>query len=204
MTKQAFLDTLRSKLSGLPQEELEERLGFYSEMIDDRMEEGVTQEDAVAAVGEPDEIVTQILADVPLAKLVKEKVKPKRRLRAWEIVLLIVGSPLWLSLLIAAAAILLSVYIVLWSLIISLWAIEAAFAASALASAAAAVILAVSGSTGSGIAALGAGCTCAGLAIFLFFGCKAATKGIIKLTKLLAIGTKKLFIGKEGNHEQYR
>ena len=38
MCKQDFLDELRAKLIGLPKQELEERLTFYSEMIDDRME----------------------------------------------------------------------------------------------------------------------------------------------------------------------
>ncbi len=42
MTKQEFIAELRKGLSGLPKKELEERLTFYSEMIDDRMEEGLT------------------------------------------------------------------------------------------------------------------------------------------------------------------
>lgn len=39
MTKLQFLMALHEKLSGLPREE--ERLSFYSEMIEDRMEEGL-------------------------------------------------------------------------------------------------------------------------------------------------------------------
>ena len=56
MNKQEFLDRLRKGLSGLPQAEREERLLFYSEMIDDRMEEGLTEEEAVAALGSLEEI----------------------------------------------------------------------------------------------------------------------------------------------------
>ena len=37
----------------------------------------------------------------------------------------------------------------------------------------------------------------AGLSVFLFFGCKAATKGIVLLTKAIALGIKKSFVGKE-------
>ena len=37
MRKQEFLDTLRARLSGLPKQDVEEWLGFYSEMIDDRV-----------------------------------------------------------------------------------------------------------------------------------------------------------------------
>ena len=202
MNKQEFIAELRKGLSGLPQEDIEERLNFYGEMIEDRVEEGLTEEEAVAEIGTVDEIVEQIVAQTPLTKLVKEKVKPKRKLRAWEIILLILGSPIWLSLSIAAAAILLSVYIVLWALIITLWAIEISFAACALAGAAASVMLAVYGNVYAGIAALGIGIFLAGLAIFMFFGCKAATKGILLLTKKIALGVKALFMGKGENNEK--
>ena len=39
MNKQEFLAELRKRLSGLPQADIEERIVFYSEMIDDRTEE---------------------------------------------------------------------------------------------------------------------------------------------------------------------
>ena len=38
MHKQEFLAQLRKGLSGMPQDDIEERLVFYSEMVDDRME----------------------------------------------------------------------------------------------------------------------------------------------------------------------
>ena len=69
MTKIKFLLSLHDRLSGLPQDEVEERLNFYSEMIEDRMEEGISEEEAVAAIGPIDEIAEQIIADIPLAKM---------------------------------------------------------------------------------------------------------------------------------------
>ena len=56
----------------LPQGDVEERLTFYSEMIDDRMEEGISEEEAVCEIGSVDEIVSQIIADIPFTKLVRE------------------------------------------------------------------------------------------------------------------------------------
>lgn len=202
MNKQDFLSELRARLSGLPQEDINERLDFYEEMIDDRMEEGVAEEEAVAAVGNIDEIVSQILSAYPLSKLVKEKVKPKRKLRSWEIVLLILGSPIWVSLLIAAFAVVLSLNIVLWSLIVILWVVELSFAVSALAGVAGTVVLALQGQGSLGLACLGAALLFAGLTIFLFFGCKAAAKGAIILTKKIALGIKSLFVGKGEENEQ--
>ena len=51
MNKEEFLNALRSALAGLPQEDIEERLAFYSESIDDRVEDGLTEEEAVEAIG---------------------------------------------------------------------------------------------------------------------------------------------------------
>lgn len=197
MNKQEFLTQLRKGLSGLPQEDIEERLTFYSEMIDDYIEEGLSESEAVSEIGSVNYVVTQILEDTPLTKLVKEKVKPNRVLRAWEIVLLVLGSPIWLSLLIAAFSIILAAYIVIWSVAVTLWSIEASFAACSLGGIISAVVFAFQGNGLTGLAVLSAGIFCAGLSIFLFFGCKAATKGILLLTKKMALGIKTLFVGKE-------
>ncbi|MBQ7315333.1 MAG: DUF1700 domain-containing protein [Clostridia bacterium] len=197
MRKQEFLCALKKRLSGLPKQDVEERLNFYSEMIDDRTEEGLTEEEAISDIGSVDEISAQIIAGIPLAKIATERVKPKKRLKMWEIVLLLLGSPIWLSLAIAAFAVILSLYVVLWSLIVSVWAVFASLIGCAIGGVIAGIFFALSGNGLTGIAMVGAGIVCAGLAIFLFFGCKAATKGIIHLTKKIALGIKKCFIKKE-------
>ena len=115
MNKEQFLDELRRELSGLPQEDIEERIAFYEEMIADRMDEGMSEKEAVSGIGSVEEIARQIMSEIPLTKLVKEKVRPKRSLKAWEIVLLVLGSPVWIPLAIAAVAVLLSVYAVSWA-----------------------------------------------------------------------------------------
>lgn len=197
MGKQEFLVQLRKGLSGLPQEDIEERLTFYSEMIDDRMEEGFTEEEAVVAVGSAQEIVAQVVAEIPFAKIAKERIKSRRQLRVGEIVLLALGSPIWLSLGIAVFAVILSLYISLWAVIISLWAVFASFAACSIGGVLACVDFTVGGNGASGLAMLAAGIVCAGLAIFMFYGCKAVTGGTLILTKKMAIWFKNCFIKKE-------
>lgn len=197
MNKNEFLSELRAGLAGLPQDDVEERIAFYGEMIDDRVEEGVTEEEAVGMIGSVDEIVSQIIAEIPLAKIVREKITPKRTLKAWEIVLICLGFPLWLPLLIAFGSVVFSLYVVAWSLIVSLWAIELSFVASSFAGLAAAVAYIIRGDAVSGVALIGASIFLAGLSIFTFFGCVALSKGIIRLTKKAALGIKSLFIRKE-------
>lgn len=197
MNKQEFIANLRAKLSGLPKQDVEERLVFYREMIEDRVEEGVTEEEAVSEIGSVDEIALQIIADIPLTKIAKERIKPKKRLAAWEIVLLALGSPVWLSLLIAAIAVILSLYASLWSVIVSLWTVFVALVASFLVGVAVGIVFAVTGNGFTGVAMVGAGIICAGLAIFFFFGCKAATKGTFRLTQKIALSIKKGFVKEE-------
>lgn len=197
MSKQEFLEQLRKGLYGLPQDEIEERLTFYSEMIDDRIEEGISEADAVSGIGSVNSIVSQIVAEVPLTKLVKEKITPKKKLKIWEIVLLVLGSPIWLSLLIAVFAVVLALYVSLWSLLISLWCIFGSFVVCALGGIVAGVGFAFCGNVPAGIALMGTGFACAGLSVFAFFGCKAATKGTLSLTRKIVLWTKNRFIKKE-------
>ncbi|MBR5223683.1 MAG: DUF1700 domain-containing protein [Clostridia bacterium] len=196
MTKLNFLFELRDKLSGLPKEDIEERLNFYSEMIEDRIEEGLLEEEAVAAIGTTDEIAKQIIYDTPFTKIAKEKLKPKNKPKIWEIILLVLGFPLWLPLSIAAFAVAFSLYIALWAVIISFWAVFASFIGCAVGGVISAVVFAVNGNTFTAFAILAAALICAGLSIFIFFGCKLATKGILLLTEKVIIYTKSLFVKK--------
>ena len=191
MTKQEFIAALRESLVGLPPGDVEERIDFYAEMIADRMEEGLTEPEAVAAIGAVEEIAEQIVDDYPIGKLVKKKMRPKRRLSAWEILLLALGSPIWLSLLIALFAVLLSLYVTLWAVIVAFWSVFAALIGSSLGTLAGGVYLLCTGNTPTGLVAIAAALVCAGLAIFALFGCKAATKGAARLTKSVLRAMKK-------------
>lgn len=197
MNKKEFLTQLQQGLSGLPKDDVEERVAFYAEMIDDRIDDGVSEEQAINDIGPISEVVNQIIADIPLTKLVKEKIKPARKIKAWEIVLLVLGSPLWLAFLITAFALVLTLYIVLWVLIITVWAIFVSFVVVAVFGVVAGIVFAAMINSVSGMVLIAGGIVCAGLSIFAFFGCKAATKGILKLTKKLAISIKNCFIKKE-------
>lgn len=197
MTKLKFLLLLHDKLAALPSDEVEQGLNFYSEMIEDRMEEGMTEEEAVASVGSVDEIAAQIAADIPLVKIAKKNLKPKRRLAAWEIVLIVLGSPIWISLAAAAFAVIVSIFAVFWSVIVSLWAVFASLCGVGVGLPLGGIVLAVTGDALAGVAAIGVGLASAGLAIFAFFGCLAATKGAAWLTKQTVIGIKRCFIRKE-------
>ncbi len=200
MTKIQFLLALGEKLSALPKNEIEERLNFYSEMIEDRMEEGLTEEEAVAAVGDIDEIAKGILAEYPQIKYKPAPTpeeKPKRKLAGWEIALLILGIPVWLPLISAVFVVGLSLNVSALAVIISLWSAFFTLGVSS-------VYLLVIGITYlfgakalTGVALIGGSLICAGLTVFAFYGCLALSKLIIKLTVWIFKLIKGLFTKKE-------
>ena len=194
MNKEQFLIELAAALSGLPEEDVEKSLEYYSEMIDDRVEEGLSEEEAVADLGSIAEIRAQIIKDIPMTKLIKEKVKKKRELTSLEITLLIVGSPIWLPILISAAAVVFSIYVTLWSLIVVLFAVEISFAASAFACIVVSIPSFIFLNAPTALFLLGCGLFLAGLSVLWVFVCRWGIKGIIRLTRVFV---KSLFVGKE-------
>ena len=197
MNKQEFLSELRKGLTGLPPEDIEERSLFYSEMIDDITEEGKTEEEAVESIGPVSDIVSQTVSDVPLSKIVKERIKPKRTIRAWEIILLILGFPIWFPVAVACFVLLFAFYLVLWILVLVLWILDLSFWLASIACIVLCIIYYVKGYIAAGIALTGASLFLAGISILLLFGCIKATKGTALLCKNIGKGIKSLFLRKE-------
>lgn len=197
MDKIAFLEILQKKLSCLPQSDIDKTVDYYSEMIDDRMEDGTSEEEAVASLGDIDGIVSQILADTPLPRIVGSSLRPRRALRAWEIVLLILGFPLWGPLLVTAGAVVLSVYGVIWAVIASLYAVDLSFAVCAAAGVFACAVLAADGNAGNAVFILGAALMCAGISLLLLPGFNRISKGLFGLSRRALLFVKSRFAGRE-------
>ena len=187
MTKYEFLEKLSRELSAMPRQDRARSLAYYSEMLDDYVEDGMSEEEAVRKLGSVKAVAAQILEDVPISHLVKEKVRVKRKPTAWEIVLLVLGSPVWLSLLVAAAAgvcsLLIAVFAVLISVIALIWAAGISFAAVSVAGIFLAVRMFMGGFLAQGIFFAGASLLLAGLAVLICFGSLHTTLGCVKLVK---------------------
>ena len=197
MNKEQFLAAIRARLETLPPSDVETSLDYYSEMIDDRTEDGLSEEEAVAAMGSVDDIAAQILMDTPLPTLVKARMKTARSLRVWEIILLVLGSPVWLPLLLAAGIIVLSLYLVLWAVIASLYAADLGIAVGALGGIAGFPLFLSTGVPTQAALFLSAGLICAGLAILLFLLFNQFARAAVFLSKLPIRWLKKKFTRKE-------
>ena len=70
MDKKTFLSALRTALVHLPPEAANNTVEYYSEIIDDYIESGTSEEDAVRAVGSIEQIVASI-SDEPIKPVTK-------------------------------------------------------------------------------------------------------------------------------------
>lgn len=198
MNKEQFLRELDKRLSQLPQSEREKSLAFYAELIDDMTENGMTEKEAVERLGSVQEIAEGILLDAPLTTLMKARAKRSHRLRWWEILLIVIGSVVWLPLLIAVIAVVFSVYAAIWAVIIAVFGVVLALGISALA-VPFLLLFAANVVAGPAGIAMGAGAmlVLAGLAVLFFVGAVKISKCLVKLAGAFGRWMKRLFIRKE-------
>lgn len=174
MNKDEFLNDLCHALKGLPYEEVNKTLDYYSELIDDAVEDGADEKTFIAGLEDVETIAERITDETSIRKLVAREVKGKR-FSVPAIILIIVGSPVWLSILIAVAASLLALYVSVWSVVVSFFAADVAFAASAVL-AVVAMPFVFAESVAKALFFLGTAIACAGIAILGFFGCVWSVK----------------------------
>lgn len=196
MRKDEFLAILRKNLSGLPKEEREDRVSFYSEMIDDKVADGYPEEEVVDDLGTPEQVAKEIIGDTPLRTIIKERVKPKRSLKGWEVLLLVLGFPLWFPLVLTIFILFLSGFIVVWSLMIALLAVDLGLLVGGIGSIVIGVLTVSSKGITSAAFIGGAGMAVTGLAIIFILSTKGILKGLGKLTKKMLVGTKNMVVGK--------
>lgn len=191
LTKAEFLNELRSRLGGLLDGDVADRLDFYSEIIDDKIEDGASEEDAVKSLGSINEIVSRILAETPLPRIVKKKVKSKQP-SGCATALIILGIPLWLPLLIAILSVVLAVYAVLWAVALTVFTLAIALVVSAVALLGAGVVFVLTGKVIPGLFIIGGVMVCAGLGILAVILTRYTVKGVIFIGKRIWLGIKYL------------
>ena len=187
MNKREFLRSLSASLRGMPRGERAQSLEYYGEMIQDRMEEGLSEEEAVACLGSADEIARQILEGGGAQG------KQGRRAPVWMIALIVLGSPVWLALLFAFLAVVLAAYIVAWSLIAALYAVLLGMAVCGPFGALGLVAEIVKGNFALAVLLLGGGCALLGLALLALPWLNRATVAVARASAWCAQGILRIF-----------
>ncbi len=167
MTRKEFMSGLRQELAGLPQKEIDETLRYYSEMLLDRMEEGMTEEQAVAGMEPMHVIAARVKAEV------RESTPPRPKATSFTKTLVVLGFPVWFPLLALVIGLMVVALILGWVLVLVMWALCLGLFSGGMA----ALIGQISGAYQSGLPAvgqIGLGMAAMGLSVFLFYGAKAA------------------------------
>lgn len=123
MDKRTFLDGLRTALVSLPASEIDKTVAYYEEMIDDRIEDGMSEEEAVASMEPIGVLAQRIINDTPAVNRAVRKAKQSSVPTIIWVMLAILGLPIWLPLLCLAFGLIISAFALLFGLIISLIAV---------------------------------------------------------------------------------
>ena len=123
MDKRTFLDGLRAALVSLPASEIDKTVAYYEEMIDDRIEDGMSEEEAVASMEPIGVLAQRIINDTPAVNRAVRKAKQSSVPAIIWVLLAILGLPIWLPLLCLAFGLIISAFALLFGLIISLIAV---------------------------------------------------------------------------------
>ncbi len=139
MNKQEYLNALRDALEKQSISNIDNMIEYYDEMICDRMEDGMSEEDAVNSMDSITDIVHEAVLDKSVPTLVKEKVKKSRDKAKSEgkewiwILLAVLGFPVWFPLVLTFAILLFVFFLVFWILVGTLFIIVLALGISAVA-----------------------------------------------------------------------
>lgn len=210
MNKQEYLTQLRAALACLPEGEIEESVAFYTEMIDDRVADGLTEEEATAQLDDPKTAARAIIADLPVVPRTVVRTKQRNRALYWTLVIL--GSPLWLTLLLAAGMLVLAGLLTIWCLILGLWLLAAGLLAGGPLGIGVCLWALAVGQPAYGVFELGSGLLCFGLGLFCLHGAVAASKTLMQVSRQWIAKAKApfvkvkeegaaAFVGKETVHE---
>lgn len=185
MNRTEYLGKLAAQIATLPDEEITRSLAFYSEAIDDRMEAGLSEEEAVAQLEPPAVAARTIIEELPIVP--RAVAVTRRRSETLFLTLAIIGSPIWLSLAIGVVGAAAGIYIAIWAMVFALWAIVICFAAGPLLGIGMliwdlATMGFTTGAFANGLWQFGVGLILGGLGLLLIRPTIAATRGLAGLS----------------------
>lgn len=191
MNRIEYRAALESRLAAVPSAERAKQLDYYDEMICDRMEDGMTEEEAIAMLGDIDETAREILSQYALPSPVSPPAPDKdnrggSHLWLW-ITLAILGSPIWISLLAALITVIAALVIVIWSLVISAFAIFFSAAAVGVVGIVFGIGSLFTASASYALFVIGAALAAAAIALFAVPLVKLIFRGAVYLTKSIGL-----------------
>ncbi len=195
MNKAEFLNELSFCLQHMNDSEKNKFIIYYDEMISDYVENGMTEEDAVDKIGSPKKIAEELLDDSGSVKISL----PSTGIKGLNVLLTVLGFPLWGSLLLAFILMVFSLYVIIWCVPFATGALSIGFFTTSIIGIVGSPFVMIK-SVSIGIMQLGTGIASVGISLLLGFATIDLSKKLIILTKnlnakLAALFKKKVVIG---------
>lgn len=205
MTKTVFLEKVRSGISSLSENDIKRWIDYYSEMIDDRIEDGISEEDAVAAMGSVDDVISHILRDENAEPTNINNAEPNKKdknlfdtikdfinrhvtdeNRIWVILVVVLAVPIWVPVLTSLFGAIVSVVVSLFSVVVGIYAGAVALVAAFVGCVVKGIaVLSVGALLGSAMMYFGIGFICLGIGILMFLLANLCARLIIKGIKFV-------------------
>lgn len=202
MSKKEFTDELRIRLVEAGVSPVQDLIDFYDEAINDRIESGMSEEDAVLSVESIDTIVENAKLDMPISTLVKTKIIDSHKKSkesgngvVW-IILAILGFPVWGPLAIAFIAVVFSIFLTFACIIFAIFVTELGIGIGGIGALVGVVFGIYKGVIPfvSVLAGIGSGLILIGLSVLLFKPVSLLAKGLVGAMKVFFKGVKKIFV----------
>lgn len=183
MTTQEFLRILTREIDVLPAFEAQRAITYYREIIEDRIEEGMSEAEAVGSMEDISVIAQQILEDHKgLLEKQQKNEKSQKQHNKWRNALIFLTSPLWLSVFIAVVLLVFSIYIFIWSILISLYICVVAFGLAAFV-AVSLCLYDMLPNASLALVELGLSMICIGVLLFGFYGIRIGQRYLFSLQR---------------------
>lgn len=201
MNKIEFLYALREALEENDIPNIDSMIEYYDEIICDRVEDGMSEEEAIASMDSIDTIIENAILEKPFSSIIKDKFI-KKHTKAKEsghsvlwTILLVIGSPVWFPILLSLGIVAFCLYVVLWILAGVFFIVLGALALSSIAC----IIFPFTAFWGiasfpSAMMGLGAALVLGGATILLFPSVTVISKRLTATVKKTFLSIKKLFI----------
>ncbi len=193
MNKAAFFAQLERELASLSPADRERSLGYFEEMIDDRIEEGLSEEEAVADLGDPKTIAAEILSESAEDNISTQATSAEKSFHGcplWLAILLaVLALPVWLPVICTLAVTVVCLYMIPWIVLIAIFCTAVGCVLGGIASSVVAFLCIPVSGIFNGMMLLGISLFCCGFGLLLLF---PAVYGSIWFAKGTALCFKKL------------
>lgn len=184
MNKQEYIKELKAALKGADKTEVSRTIEFYSEMIDDALEDGMSENEVISGLETPSAVAARIAGET-----VAEKRKQGHP--ALFIIAVVLASPIWLPIVVSVIAVILSVYISLWAVVGSLIVSAIGTAAGAVLGVITSVMMYASSGMANSLFIFGTSLAAAGAAIYLMYLSCYIARQYVRLSAVCVSGIRK-------------